>query len=103
MSAIAQPNLQASTPNRFARARKSIVRIDTEDSVIVGTLYIPDGRRRVTDVLADERPFLNLTEVSINGASQIEPFVALNKQFIRMLRIVHEAAPRNVAFGAARA
>jgi Family of unknown function (DUF6812) len=84
------------------RARRCIVRIDTEDAVLVGTIYIPDNRRRVSDVLADERPFLNMTDVSVNGSDQVESFIALNKNFIRTLRIVHEMGPRPAANPAIR-
>jgi len=72
------------------RARWSKVRVEVDDVVYDGQLYVPDGKRRVSDVLADERPFLNLIEVSVNGSEPRERFVAINKRYIRTLRILDE-------------
>ena len=75
---------------KAARARWSKVRVEVDDIVYDGQLYVPDGKRRVSDVLSDERPFLNLIEVSINGKTPRERFVAINKRYIRTLRILDE-------------
>lgn len=74
-----------------ARARWSKVRIEVDEVVYEGQLYVPDGKCRVSDVLADERPFLNLIEVSINGKTPPERFIAVNKRYIRTLRALDEA------------
>jgi hypothetical protein len=69
------------------------VRIETEGSSYVGQVFVPEARRRLCDVLADSRPFLHLMNVTINGGSEPEPFIALDKTFIRTVRIVDEARP----------
>lgn len=72
------------------RGRWSTVRIETEGPVYVGRVYVPETKRRLSDVLSDDRPFISLTEVSINDSEIIEPFVAVNKHYIRTVRILHE-------------
>ena len=76
--------------NYAGRARWATVRIETDSATYVGRLYVPETKKRVSDVLSDERQFLSLAEVSMNGSPQIEPFVAVNKNFIRTLRVLQE-------------
>jgi hypothetical protein len=73
-----------------ARARWATVRIETEDSIYVGRIFVPETKKRLSDVLSDERPFLHLTEVQVNEAERIEPFIALNKRYVRTVRILDE-------------
>lgn len=75
---------------RSPRARRSTVRVETDSGTFVGRMYVPHGKGRVSDVLADERPFLNLTDVTSGDSSQSEAFVAINKRYIRTLRILDE-------------
>ena len=77
--------------NYAARARWATVKIETDTAVYVGRLYVPETKKRVSDVLSDERQFLSLTEVSVNGSTELEAFVALNKQYVRTLRVVEES------------
>jgi hypothetical protein len=56
----------------------------------VGRVYVPETKKRLSDVLCDDRPFVNLTEVTINESEAIEPFVAVNKRFIKTVRVLHE-------------
>jgi hypothetical protein len=74
------------------KARWCKVRIETETAVYVGRMYLTDGKKRLSDVLCDERPFLNLTEVTINDCGSVESFVALNKNYVRTLRILQDVA-----------
>ena len=93
---MATQTLQAQKTNVFGyanRARWATVRIETESATYVGRVYVPDSKKRLSDLLCDERPFLNMTEVTINDSNQAEPFVALNKHFIRTVRIIHEGEP----------
>jgi len=78
-----------------ARARWATVRIETEGTVYVGRIYVPETKKRVSDVIADDRMFLNLTQVSVNDSSEVEAFVALNKQYVKTIRVISEseAAP----------
>lgn len=73
-----------------AQARSATVRIETDGAVYVGRVFITDSGKQVTDVLCDDRPFINLTDVSIDGAEVSEPFVAVNKHYVRTVRILHE-------------
>lgn len=81
------------TPGVFGapmRARWATVRIETEAGVYVGRVYVPETKRRVSDMLADERMFLNLTEVSVNDSAVLEPFMAVNKSYIRTVRVLDD-------------
>jgi hypothetical protein len=73
-----------------ARAKWATVRIEADDAVYVGRVYVPETKKRLSDILCDERPFLLLTEVSVNDADKLEPFVALNKRHVRTVRVLHE-------------
>jgi hypothetical protein len=81
------------SPVRAARARWATVRVETEGAVYVGRVYVPETKRRLSDVLADDRVFINLTEVTINDAQMMEPFVAVNKQYIRTIRVLSDGEP----------
>lgn len=81
------------------RARWATIRVETDGCIYVGRVYVPETRKRLSDMLCDERTFLNLTDVTINGSAVIEPFVALNKSFVKSVRVVSEddaAAPRSL-------
>ena len=82
------------------RARWATVSIETDASEFVGRLFIPETKKRASDVLCDDRPFLFLTEVSINRGEVIEPFLAVNKRYIKTVRLLHEGQPELIPFGA---
>jgi hypothetical protein len=75
------------------RARWATVRIETDGAVYVGRVFVPETKRGLSDLLGDERMFINLTEVSINDADLIEPFIAVNKQYVRTIRVLSEGEP----------
>ena len=75
------------------RARWATVRVETDGATYVGRVYVPETKRRLSDVLADERMFISMTEVSINDADGIEPFIAVNKQYIRTIRVINDGEP----------
>ena len=79
-----------SSAHPAARADWPTVLIETDGATYEGQVCVPETKRRLSDLLADERPFLHLVQVSINGAGEREPFLALNKSFIRTVRIVDE-------------
>ena len=56
----------------------------------VGRVLIAAPRRQFSQVLRDGRPFLFMTEVSINDSDWVEPLVAINKSLIRRTRILHQ-------------
>jgi hypothetical protein len=70
--------------------RSVTVRVETNGGVYVGRLCVPKSRLRVSNVLADERQFLSLTDVLVNGGGVPEAFMAINKSFIRALRVLDE-------------
>jgi hypothetical protein len=73
------------------RARWVRVRIETEDAVYLAQVFVPETKKRLSDVLCDDRPFLNLKDVSVNGSSELEPFVALSKRYIKTVRVLQES------------
>jgi len=73
-----------------SRARWATVRVETEGSMYVGRVFVPETKKRFSDVLCDERPFLFLTEVSVNESDSVEPFVAVNKEHIKTVRVLHD-------------
>lgn len=84
-----RPQLRGRGPE-VASPTWPVVRIETEGGSYVGQLFVPETKRRLTDVLADSRPFVHLVNVTVNGNGEPEPFIAINKRFIRTVRIVDE-------------
>jgi hypothetical protein len=74
-----------------ARARWATVRIETDGTIYVGRIFVPETKKRLSDVIADERMFLNLTQVSVNDSTTVEAFVALNKQYVKTIRVLNES------------
>jgi hypothetical protein len=72
------------------RSRWATVRVETDGGTYVGRIYVPDTNRRVSDVLADDRQFLSLTDVRVNEGEHVEAYMAVNKSFVRTLRILDE-------------
>lgn len=72
------------------RSRWATVRVETDGGTYVGRIYVPDTNRRVSDVLADDRQFLSLTDVRVNEGEHVEAFMAVNKSFVRTLRVLDE-------------
>jgi hypothetical protein len=79
-----------------SRARWATVRVETDGAVFVGRLYVPETKKRSSDVLCDDRPFLFVTEVTINDGEVVEPFLAINKRFIKTVRVLHDGLPETV-------
>ena len=72
------------------RSRFATIRVETDGGIYVGRIYVPDTNRRVSDVLADDRQFLSLTDVRVNDGEHVEAYMAVNKSFVRTLRILDE-------------
>ncbi len=81
----------------LSRARWATVRVETDGGVYVGRLFVPETKKRSSDVLCDDRPFLFLTEVSVNDSHDTEPFLAINKRFIKTVRVLHDGVPESIA------
>jgi hypothetical protein len=82
------------------RARWATVRVETDGGEFVGRIFVPETKKRATDMLCDERPFIFLTEVSVNRGETIEPFLAVNKRYIKTVRVLHEGEPEAIPQGA---
>ncbi len=73
------------------------MRVETEGGgSYVGRIFVPETKKRSSDVLGDERPFVFLTEVSINDSHDTEPFLAINKRFIKTVRVLHDGLPEPI-------
>jgi hypothetical protein len=83
------------------RARWATVRIETPGGCYEGRLYVPDGKKRVSEVLNDDRQFVNLANVTFNKG-EAEEFVAINKSFIQTLRVLKEGDADVVSIGSLR-
>jgi hypothetical protein len=66
-----------------------LVRVETATGIYVGRLYIPRNKRRLSDVLDDRRPFLNLRDVTTGNGEAPEPFVALGKSHVLCVRLLN--------------
>ena len=86
--ALARTNITQIGSN--PRAKWSLVSIETENATYVGKVYVPETKRRLSDVLCDDRPFVNLIDVVINGRKPAEPFVALNKTCMQTVRVLQD-------------
>lgn len=73
-----------------AKPRWATVRVEALGSTYVGRVFIPETRKRFSDVLCDERAFLLLTEVSVDDSEVVEPFIAINKTSITTVRVLHD-------------
>jgi len=62
-----------------------------------GAGAVGETKKRLSDVLCDDRPFINLTEVSLNDGESVEAFVAINKNYVRTVRVLHEGDGELVA------
>jgi hypothetical protein len=77
-------------PYETRRIRWATVRIEAEAATYLGRVWVHESEERVSDILSDERLFVSLTEVSINGDPNVEPFVAVSKRCIRTMRVLEE-------------
>ncbi len=59
-------------------------------TVYIGRVYV-EQRRRLTDVLNDERDFVAMTEVEENENPRKIPFMAIQKQVVESVVIIPEA------------
>jgi hypothetical protein len=78
-----------SQPVRASGARSATVQIETRGSKFLGRLYVPETMS-ASDVLLDDHPFVFLTQVRVGGSAQVEPFLAISKQFVRRIRILDD-------------
>lgn len=70
----------------MSEGKRVKVRVKSVRSTYEGYLLVPQMRKRVSDVLnEEERLFINLTEVRIDGAGSEIPFVSINKQLIESI------------------
>lgn len=86
-------DLRRSYHPQFVRKKSTRVRILlTNGKNCIGNCHViwPDGR--VSDVVNDERPFLIITDASVEGEQQPYSVLTLNKSQIAMLFEIHNKA-----------
>lgn len=59
-------------------------------TVYIGRIYVEE-RRRLTDVLNDDRDFVAMTEVEENENPRKIPFMAIQKRVVESIIIIPEA------------
>jgi Family of unknown function (DUF6812) len=70
----------------MAAGKKVRVKVRTSFASYEGILLIPPMRKRVSDVLNEEdRTFINLTDVQINGSKEMVPYISINKDMIESI------------------
>ena len=73
------------------KGKKIRVVVKTARSTYDGSFLIPSMRNRISDVLnEEERLFINLTDVTIDGGAKKVPFVSLNKNMIESMALVEK-------------
>ncbi len=70
----------------MSEGKRVKVQVKTVRSTYEGFLTIPQMRKRVSDVLnEEERFFINLTEVLVDGNKSPISFISLNKHMIESI------------------
>jgi len=70
----------------MAAGKKVHVKVRTSYASYEGFLLIPPMRKRVSDVLnEEERTFINLTDVQIDGSHEKVPYISINKDMIESI------------------
>ncbi len=79
---------------KFIRKKRIRVKVQMQSGLsCFGDCHViyPDGR--VSDVINDERPFLILTDATVEGQSNPYDILTLNKQMIEFLFEIHRKNP----------
>ncbi|HIE66337.1 MAG: hypothetical protein ABGX83_09265 [Nitrospira sp.] len=62
------------------------IQVRTSQANYEGYITIPQMRKRISDVLNEEdRRFINLTDVLVDGKEESIPFVSVNKSMIESI------------------
>ncbi|MCZ6688206.1 MAG: hypothetical protein O7H41_01180 [Planctomycetota bacterium] len=69
----------------YVVGRHQPVVVTTPQGDIIGYIYIPELKRRLSEILNDERAFLPLTDVTVEDGGKIE-YLAINKRFVITVR-----------------
>jgi hypothetical protein len=62
--------------------------IKTVNSTYTGTIYLPQEKTRISDVMNDERQFISMTDVESKDFASPKPYLALNKDLIELVEIL---------------
>ncbi|NWF54222.1 MAG: hypothetical protein HXY45_05450 [Syntrophaceae bacterium] len=68
--------------------RKVRAWIKTVDSVYTGTLYLPNDRDRISDLMNDERQFISVTDVESKDFPSPKKYLAINKDLIELVEVL---------------
>jgi uncharacterized protein DUF6812 len=66
----------------------ALARVETTTNVYFARIYIAE-KGRLSDVLTDDRLFLYLRDVSTEEGVRLESFMAVNKSYIRSVRVLN--------------
>jgi hypothetical protein len=69
------------------------VRVRTNAAEFTGYALVPAATRDASTVLRACQRFLFLTQVSVNRALTVEPFVAISRRYIKTITVLHESRP----------
>jgi hypothetical protein len=70
----------------MSEGKRVKIQVKTDRSTYEGYLTIPQMRKRVSDVLNEEdRLFINLTDVQVDGSAAQIHFVSINKNMIESI------------------
>ncbi len=70
----------------MSNGKKVRVKVKTATSTYEGYLLVPPMRNRVSDILnEEERIFINLTDVRINGSQEATPYISINRNLIESI------------------
>lgn len=69
----------------YVVGRHQPVVITTPHGEVSGFLYVPELKRRLSEILNDDREFLPLTDVTAEDGEKIQ-YLAINKRFVITVR-----------------
>ena len=69
----------------YVVGRHQPVEIITSQGTLQGFIYVPELKRRLSEILNDERVFLPLTDVTDSDGKKIE-YMAINKSHVISVR-----------------
>ncbi|MFQ5949516.1 MAG: hypothetical protein ACE5J1_02375 [Nitrospiria bacterium] len=70
----------------MSEIKRTKVQVKTMRTTYEGYMTVPEMRKRISDIVNEEdRLFINLTDVLVDGKEPLIPFVSLNKNMIESI------------------
>ncbi len=76
---------QSRTSEFYVVGKHQPVVVQTSTGRLTGFLYVPELKRRLSEILNDERQFLPLTDVTDDQGERFD-YLAVNKRFVISVR-----------------